>query len=224
MTVTLVLAAVAIYVLVQIPQGDSAFFEYATIPCEFTGGGPVSINELNSGICDARQEPGLYDHKSILLSLISSIFLHGGFAHLLGNMWSLWIFGNNVEDAFGRVGYVGLYLSGGVVASAAHILMNQGSTIPVVGASGAIAAVMGAYVILFPRARITTWAVLFPLAVPAWVFLAVWFGSQFWIAGSSPDVAWDAHVAGFAFGVAVALLMRQRLIDRLADQAFQFVR
>lgn len=224
MTVALILAAAAIYVFVQIPQGDSAFFEYATIPCEFTGGGPVSISELNSGICDSRQEPGLYDDKSILLSLISSIFLHGGFAHLLGNMWSLWIFGNNVEDAFGRVGYVGLYLVGGVVASAAHILMNQGSTVPVVGASGAIAAVMGAYVILFPRARITTWAVLFPLAVPAWVFLAIWFVSQFWIAGSSPDVAWDAHVAGFAFGLAVALLMRRRLIDRLADQAFQFVR
>ncbi len=224
MTVALVLAAVAIYVFVQIPQGDSAFYEYATIPCEFTGGGPISMSEFNSGICDVRQEPGLFDDKSILASLISSIFLHGGFAHLLGNMWSLWIFGNNVEDAFGRAGYLVLYLVGGVVASAAHILMNQGSTVPVVGASGAIAAVMGAYVILFPRARITTWAVLFPLAVPAWVFLAIWFGSQFWIAGSSPDVAWDAHVAGFAFGVGVALLLRRRLIDRLADQAFQFVR
>lgn len=224
MTVALVLAAVAIYVFVQIPQGDSAFYEYATIPCEFTGGGPISMSELNSGICDVRQEPGLFDDKSVLASLISSIFLHGGFAHLLGNMWSLWIFGNNVEDAFGRAGYLVLYLVGGVVASAAHILMNQGSTVPVVGASGAIAAVMGAYVILFPRARITTWAVLFPLAVPAWVFLAIWFGSQFWIAGSSPDVAWDAHVAGFAFGMGVALLLRRRLIDRLADQAFQFVR
>ncbi|MDH3193997.1 MAG: rhomboid family intramembrane serine protease [Acidimicrobiia bacterium] len=224
MTVSLILAAVAIYVFVQLPQGDSAFYEYATIPCEFTGGGPVSLSELNTGICDSTPAPGLYENKIVAFSLLSSIFLHGGFAHLLGNMWSLWIFGNNVEDAFGRGRYLVFYLAGGVIASVAHILMNPGSTIPVVGASGAIAAVMGAYIILFPRARITTWAVMVPLAVPASVFLAIWFVSQFWIAGSSPDVAWEAHVAGFAFGAFVAFVMRKQLIDRLARHAFQFVR
>ncbi len=224
MTVFLILAAVAIYVFVQLPQGDSAFYEYATIPCEFTGGGPASLGELNTGVCDSTPAPGLYDDKVVAFSLLSSIFLHGGFAHLLGNMWSLWIFGNNVEDAFGRGGYLAFYLAGGVIASVAHIVMNPGSTIPVVGASGAIAAVMGAYIILFPRARITTWAVIVPLAVPASVFLAIWFVSQFWIAGSSPDVAWEAHVAGFIFGAVTALTMRRQLIDRLARQAFQFVR
>jgi len=223
-TVALIVMAVAIYFFVQVPQGDSAFIEYATIPCEFSGGGPVSLHELNTGVCDTHQEPGLFDNKAVLLSLISSIFLHGGFAHLLGNIWSLWIFGNNVEDAFGRLRYVGFYLAGGVVAGVAHIVINPGSTIPIVGASGAIAAVMGAYIVLFPRARITTWAVLVPLAVPAWVFLSIWFGSQFWIADSSPDVAWEAHVAGFVFGMFLALVMRRKLIDRLANQAFQFVR
>ncbi len=224
MTVFLILAAVAIYVFVQLPQGDSAFYEYATIPCEFTGGGPASLGELNSGVCDSNPSPGLFEDKIVAFSLLSSIFLHGGFAHLLGNMWSLWIFGNNMEDAFRRGGYLVFYLAGGVIASVAHIVMNPGSTIPVVGASGAIAAVMGAYIILFPRARITTWAVIVPLAVPASVFLAIWFVSQFWIAGSSPDVAWEAHVAGFVFGAIVALAMRRKLIDRLASQAFQFVR
>lgn len=223
-TVALILTAAAIYYFVQLPQGDSAVFEYATIPCEFSGGGPVSLHELTTGVCDPYQEPGVFDDKAILLSLFSSIFLHAGFAHLLGNMWSLWIFGNNVEDAFGRLRYVVLYLAGGVVAGLAHIAINPGSTIPVVGASGAIAAVMGAYIILFPRARIATWAVLVPLSVPAWIFLSLWFASQFWIAGSSPDVAWEAHVAGFVFGMVVALVMRRGLIDRLANQAFQFVR
>lgn len=223
-TFGLILVAVGIYVFVQLPGGQAAVVEYATIPCEFTGGGPVSLQELTSGTCAAVPEPGLFSDKIVLLSLVSSIFLHGGFAHLLGNMWSLWIFGNNVEDAFGRVRYLGFYLAAGVVAGLAHLVMNPNSTVPIVGASGAIAGVMGAYLVLFPRARITTWAVFVPLAVPAWVFLGIWFVSQFWIAGASSDVAWEAHVAGFGFGLVVALVLRRRLIDRLANEAFQFVR
>lgn len=223
-TLGIMLATVAVYVFVQLPGDQTTIIANATIPCEFTTGEPASVEELNSGVCAVDDGPGLFADKSIAFSLIASIFLHGGFAHLLGNLWSLWIFGNNVEDAFGKLGYLAFYLAAGATAGIAHIGINPESAIPVVGASGAIAGVMGAYLMLFPRARITAWAVVLPLQVPAWVFLGFWFLTQFWIAGTSPSVAWDAHLGGFIFGLVLAGVWRGPLTRRLSRHSFQFAR
>ncbi|MFQ5558324.1 MAG: rhomboid family intramembrane serine protease, partial [Acidimicrobiales bacterium] len=140
-----------------------------------------------------------------------SMFMHGSWMHLIGNMWFLWVFGNNIEDHMGALRYLAFYLSAGVVATAAHVLIQVDSTVPLVGASGAIAGVMGAYLVWFPWARVRTLLFLFvvPLwpRVPAAMLLVVWFALQFLTAEGS-GVAWVAHVGGFVFGVAIALLAR----------------
>jgi membrane associated rhomboid family serine protease len=145
-----------------------------------------------------------------ILPVFTSMFLHGGWLHLIGNMWTLYIFGDNVEDTLGHVEYLILYLASGAAACFAHLLSTPGSLMPMVGASGAIAGVMGAYFCLFPNARILT---LIPLLffviieVPAYIFLGFWFLLQFFsgtfsILGARADVgvAFWAHVGGFIFG------------------------
>lgn len=148
------------------------------------------------------------------LTLFTCIFLHGGWMHFLGNMWFLHIFGDNVESQFGHFGYLVFYLACGVAASAAHLAANASSTMPTIGASGAIAGVMGAYLWLYPRATVLTLVpILFfmqIMVVPAPVFLVIWFAMQFFqgafsiTARESGGVAWWAHVGGFAAGFAVA--------------------
>jgi membrane associated rhomboid family serine protease len=154
---------------------------------------------------------------------ITSMFLHGGWAHLIGNMWSLWIFGDNVEDRMGPWRYLAFYLLTGVVAGITHLLTNAGSTVPAVGASGAIAGVLGAYFLLFPRARIIAVIPIlflpFFFQLPAVVYLLFWLLSQLvgvTVASLAPaenvgGVAWWAHVGGFAAG---ALLHRAFLLRR----------
>jgi len=153
--------------------------------------------------------------KNIWLSILSSMFLHAGWLHLLGNMLFLWIFGDNVEDALGKIGYLGFYLLGGVAAGALQFVLAPGSTIPNVGASGAIAAILGAYIVLYPRARILTAVFFFLIALvelPAVVVLGLWFVLQLFqgVSGLAADVnsgvAFWAHVGGFVFGVAVAFV------------------
>jgi membrane associated rhomboid family serine protease len=155
------------------------------------------------------------------LTLFSSMFLHGGWLHLIGNMWYLWIFGDNVEDRMGSWRFLGFYLSAGFVAALLHSALQPGSPIPTVGASGAIAGVLGAYALAFPRARVMTLIPLFfffqVVAVPALVVLGLWFVFQF-IAGTmslgaagSGGVAWWAHIAGFAYGfVFMGILSRRQ--------------
>src|SRR5882762_5493938 len=157
-----------------------------------------------------------------VFALFSSMFLHGGWLHLLGNMWTLWIFGDNVEDRLGRVRYLGLYLAGGLAAALLHIFTNAGSGVPTIGASGAIAAVMGAYFRFYPNARIQTLVPPFffgpYFVLPALVFLGWWFFLQFFNGAISLSVgergfggvAWWAHVGGFAFGVMVCLFARRK--------------
>lgn len=142
-------------------------------------------------------------------TLVTSLFLHGGWLHLIGNMWFLWIFGDNIEDLMGHGGYLVFYLAAGVIATLTHVVMNQASANPLIGASGAIAGVLGAYTVLFPRARILS---LVPLGlltriipVPAVLFLPVWFVYQF-LRGLAAQaggggVAWWAHVGGFLAGI-----------------------
>lgn len=148
------------------------------------------------------------------LTLTTCIFLHGGWMHLLGNMWFLLIFGDNVEDRLGHVGYLIFYLVGGTIASSIHFVTDLGSTVPTVGASGAIAAVMGAYFVWYPHAKVRTFIpiFIFPffIVVPATVFLGLWFVMQF-LQGTSSlmsaetgGVAWWAHIGGFGAGYLIA--------------------
>ena len=158
--------------------------------------------------------------SSSLLGLITSQFLHGGWLHLGGNMLYLWIFGNNVEDRLGRLGYLLFYLAGGVVAGLTQVAIDPSSTAPLIGASGAIAAVLGAYLVLYPGARVLSLVFLgffYQLInVPALIVLALWFGLQLVSgfmslgAGSAVDagVAVFAHIGGFVLGVIVGAVVR----------------
>lgn len=150
------------------------------------------------------------------LTLLTCIFLHGGILHFLGNMWFLHIFGDNVEDRFGHVGYLVFYLLAGVAASLVHLFTNLTSTIPTIGASGAIAGVMGSYFLLYPRARVVTLVPLVfifeILVLPAPLFLGIWFLLQFVqalpVTGvETGGVAWWAHVGGFAAGLLIAYVL-----------------
>jgi membrane associated rhomboid family serine protease len=160
--------------------------------------------------------------SSGIVGIFTSMFLHGGWLHVLGNMLYLWIFGNNVEDRLGRLPYLVFYLVGGVVAALAQVVIDPTSTNPLVGASGAIAAALGAYVVLFPGARILSLVFLGffyqLLEVPALLILGFWFVLQL-ISGFASlgpttaqegGVAFFAHIGGFALGVVVGLLLRAR--------------
>jgi membrane associated rhomboid family serine protease len=147
-------------------------------------------------------------------TVVTCIFLHGGWMHFLGNMWFLHIFGDNVEDRLGHVGYFFFYVGCGVAASLLHLFVNATSTTPTIGASGAIAGVMGAYFRLYPRARVLTLVPILlyleVLVLPASVFLGIWFLIQFFsgtfavTAGAAAGVAWWAHIGGFIAGYLVA--------------------
>ncbi len=152
-------------------------------------------------------------------TLFSAMFVHSGFLHIAGNMLFLWIFGDNVEDALGHIGYLAFYLSTGVVASLAHIFTEPGSYMPMIGASGAVAGVLGAYILLYPRAQVKTLIFLFLFVtvakVPAVVFLGLWFLLQVISSGGGGGIAWYAHIGGFVAGMAVvALLGPSRLRGR----------
>jgi membrane associated rhomboid family serine protease len=152
-----------------------------------------------------------------LFALLSFMFLHGGFWHLLGNMWSLYIFGDNVEDHLGPLRYLGFYLLCGLVSGLTHILLNLGSNVPTIGASGAIAGVMGAYFLLHPRARILTLIPIFFIPyfieIPAFFFLGVWLLLQFLNAAGSQagmtGIAWWAHIGGFIGGMLLVKVLDQ---------------
>ncbi|MBN1138962.1 MAG: rhomboid family intramembrane serine protease [Anaerolineae bacterium] len=184
-------------------EQETLVYQLAVIPASFTTG--LSLGDVGD--------------------IFTGMFMHAGLAHLGGNMLYLWIFGDNVEDSMGAIGYLAFYLVGGVVASLAHILTNPGSQIPAVGASGAIAAVLGAYLVLFPHSRVAT---IIPLGyflrvtmVPAAIVLGMWFVLQLFsgvLSLGGPDVggvAFWAHVGGFVAGVVMALLFGKR---RRADQ------
>ena len=165
------------------------------------------------GLVPARYSvPQLTDYFSIgqqVFAFLSFMFLHGGFWHLLGNMWSLYIFGDNIEDSLGSVRYLVFYLLCGFSSGLAHLVLNLQSNIPTIGASGAIAGVMGAYLILYPHAKILT---LIPIIfipwfieIPAYFFIGIWFVLQLINAASShgdvAGIAWWAHIGGFLFGI-----------------------
>ncbi len=155
-------------------------------------------------------------------AIFTSMFMHGGWTHLIFNMLALFIFGDNIEDRFGHFRYLAFYLSGGLAAAILHILANAGSAMPTIGASGAIAAVLGAYLILFPRAKVLTFFPIFffipVVQVPAPLYLVFWFFSQL-LNGTAQitshaiqqgGTAWWAHIGGFVFGALIAILFYHR--------------
>ncbi len=186
----------------------------AAIGCEITTLQPLSAEEILTGTCLSGSEEPVFPEKIPFFSVLTSMFLHGGLAHVVFNMWFLWIFGNNVEEAFGRLRYILMYIAGGVGATLTFVAANPDSTIPLVGASGAIAAVLGSYAVLFPGHRVLSLLGWFIVPVPAAVFLGVWFVLQFGLGGT--NVAWEAHAGGFAFGFALTLLFRRRLLRRVS--------
>lgn len=177
------------------PAQEALVYRFAMIPVNYTNG--ISISDV--------------------LDVFTSMFMHAGLAHIIGNMLYLWIFGDNVEDRLGPALYLVFYLAGGVIASLTHLLTNPGSQIPTVGASGAIAAVLGAYLVLYPQSRIVTFI---PLGffmrmtvVPAVVVLGLWFVLQLFsgvLSIGGPDVggvAFWAHIGGFVAGVVMGKLL-----------------
>jgi hypothetical protein len=170
---------------------------------------------------------GGFNYIERFYPFITSQFLHGGWMHIIGNMWFLWIFGDNIEDRLGHFKFILFYLLCGVAAGIAQVYTNPSSSVPTVGASGAIAGVMGAYTILYPRAKVLTLFVFFFfirfIEVPAFIFLGVWFLIQFlsgaatMAAGGAPvGVAWWAHIGGFVIGIILVLFLpkkKHRLID-----------
>ncbi len=197
------------------PEEQQALvYERAAISCEVTTGSPLGVEEIVSDVCLSGAQDPIFPEKNVFLALFTSMFLHGSVGHVLFNMWFLWIFGNNVEEAFGHIGYLFFYLIGGLAATVAYVGLNPEATVPLVGASGAIAAAMGAYVVLFPGHRVLSLVGWFLLPVPAAVFLIVWFVAQFGLGGT--DTAWEAHAAGFVFGAGITLFLRSWLMRRVA--------
>ena len=226
-TAALIAINVVVYFGVQQREGaqDRLAFERAAIPCELKEQRPLSVIEIElttRGIsdeaCDVAAPEGVanqpfFPNKQVDLAVLYSMFLHGSLLHIGGNMLFLWVFGNNIEDKMGPVLYTIFYLVSGVVATLAHVAVQPDSTVPLIGASGAVAGVMGAYLVLFPRVRIRTVFIFFLILIrdiPAMWLLGAWFVLQFFT-GNESGVAWVAHVGGFVFGALVAFLFRGRL-------------
>jgi len=190
----IIIINIAVFLL-ELSKGDQLgkfIVTYGLVPARYT------VPSLSAYFTPAQQ----------VFSFLSFMFIHGGFLHLLGNMWSLYIFGDNVEDRLGSFRYLLFYLLCGLTSGIAHLVINWHSEIPTIGASGAIAGVMGAYMVSFPRSRILTLIpmfIFFPLIeVPAVFFLGVWFLFQFLNAASTAGqggIAWWAHIGGFIFGI-----------------------
>jgi membrane associated rhomboid family serine protease len=203
----------------QLCRQQAYFLEYGAVPAELTRNRPLDYTvgaEAGPGQCfqvapDYRKRPWL--------SAITTIFVHGGWAHLLGNMLFLWVFGNNVEDRFGRLKFLLFYLGVGLLSTYAYALTRPDATEPLVGASGAISGVLGAYLLLFPRAKVlslVSFLFFFPLRLPAWLVLGFYFALQAFYAygvglAGGGAVAYLVHVVGFVLGVAVVLAAGRRL-------------
>ncbi len=228
-TILLIATNVAIFLLVQRPYDrgvNSAEFSYhyAAIPCELTVGRPLTQYEARRTVrlgdneaCErgalGEASPPLFPGKPVYLAVIYSMFLHGGWLHIGGNMLFLWVFGNNIEDRMGWFPYLIFYLVAGVVATLAHVAVQPSSTVPLIGASGAVAGVMGAYLVLFPNVQIRSLLIFILVLIrdiPAKWLLGFWFVLQFFT-NPAEGVAWVAHVGGFVFGALVAFVLRDRL-------------
>lgn len=208
LTILLIVVNALVFAMWQLPLGiDRSVQLAALVPAEWTAApGPVTARHM-----------------------IDSMFMHGSWMHLIGNMWFMWIFGNNVEDAMGHVRFIFFYLLCGVAADFAHIAASPESMVPMIGASGAVSGVLGAYLVLHPQARVTT---LIPLGIltrlveiPAWIFLLFWIGLQFLyqVVSQVParhhmseggGVAYMAHIGGFIAGLLLIFFFKKEPSSR----------
>lgn len=226
--VNYLLIAVNIFVFVywQAFGNDLSFtFAYATVPGEIlTGKDIITPTEMMEDPITGQsfQMPGLQPTPiNVFLTLITSMFMHGGIAHIAGNMMYLWIFGDNLEDAMGHIGYLVFYILCGILASLSHVfttlIFGHGLLIPSLGASGAISGVLGGYLLLYPRRGVHVWMLLFITTVPAFLAVGLWFVFQVLnglgtLGGEEAGgVAYAAHIGGFIFG----LLLVKRYAKRL---------
>ena len=220
MTLIVINAIAFLYTIILDPDQRAIFhFRFGVVPLEFTDG------ELFDSAMALPQYAAIAPIVPSWMTLFTSMFLHGGWAHILGNMLFLWVFGDNLEHHFGRVGFLVFYLATGVLASATHILFNWDSGIPAIGASGAIAGILGAYLLLFPRRRIRTLFMagfITVMEIPAIWLLVMWMVIQLFsgvgglvVAGGGGGVAYWAHVGGFVAGAAIVagwrILRRERI-------------
>ena len=232
--VTIALIAINIVVYFVLQKGgilsgpdDAIVVDWGAIPYEFTHPGKDCAIAAQQILCEgtAGVEGSAPDQPPFWVTAFSSMFMHGSILHLAGNMLFLWIFGNNVEDAMGRVKFVAFYLLGGLIAVAAQVLVEPDAAVPTIGASGAVAAVLGGYILLYPRARVVTliFIVFFftILELPALLILGFWFVQQiafgfYGVAnptGGGGGVAYFAHIGGFAFGLLAIKLFASRTKD-----------
>jgi membrane associated rhomboid family serine protease len=212
-TLGLIAVNVAVFVLLQGASGDNTFtYGWSSIAREITTG--VDLTQAVPVVIDGTQYavPQAPGPDPIYLTLLSSMFMHGSWLHLGGNMLFLWIFGDNVEHRAGPFFYLVAYLIAGIVGSLAQILSDPSSPIPSLGASGAISGVLGAYLVLFPRNRVTAFVVRFLVQIPALLAIGMWIALQVFSSLADPTgtggVAYLAHIGGFATGLLAGLLFR----------------
>lgn len=217
--VTYILIAINIAVFLYQLANPDFTYGWSMIPQEITKGVDLVGDEIvrtEQGNLPVPQAPG---PSIIYLTLLTSMFMHGGYAHIIGNMLYLYIFGDNVEHRFGHIPFLLFYLIAGFAGNVAQVVLDPNGVIPNLGASGAIAGVMGAYLVLFPRNQVNVIFLYTVMTIPAILVLGVWivgqlfstYGSIMTSAASTGGVAYAAHVAGFVAGVATALVYRPRL-------------
>ena len=214
--VALIAINVLVFVLLQGMGGNLDFtFAYSTVPAEIIQGKDLVTDDETVTVNTPQGtreyvQPGLKKTPiPVYLTMLTSMFMHGGIAHLLGNMWFLWIFGDNIEHDMGRLRYIPFYLLCGFLASLAHVLLNTSSMVPSLGASGAISGVMGAYLVMHPKRRVTVLLFRFVTQVPGFVAVGMWFVFQVVsslgvLGGMDTGVAYGAHIGGFIAGAALA--------------------
>ena len=209
---------IAVFLLLQGaggPSGEEFTYGYSAVPFEITNGVDLVEPEqitIGGASVDIPQEPG---PSPIWLTLLTSMFMHGGLLHIGGNLLFLWVFGDNVEHRIGHIPYLAFYLVAGVIASLAQVLVDPDSFIPTLGASGAISGVLGAYLVMFPTNRITVLFFLRAISVPAIVAIGLWAVLQFVngfgaaaISEQTGGVAYMAHIGGFVAGVVAGFIFR----------------
>ncbi|MDA0815700.1 MAG: rhomboid family intramembrane serine protease [Chloroflexi bacterium] len=188
------------------PEEEIQFlYRQASVSCELAERRPLTAIDLATGQCQpVALGAAVYPEKNVWLAVLTSMFLHGSILHLAGNMWFLWIFGDNVEDRFGHLPFLTIYLLAGIAGTVGFVWMRPDEVAPLIGASGSVAGVLGAYLVLFPFRPVLAFAGFFLLPVPALIFIGLWLVGQFLVL--DPTVAWEAHVFGFAAGVVLSLL------------------
>ncbi len=197
---------VGVFILIQ-PKNQielfNFFYQYSAIPCELVKFSPISEAQFYNNNCFYTPTSSIFPNKNIILSMVFANFFHANFIHILGNLWSFWIFGNNVEDKLGKSKFTIFLIFIGIISIGFHTFLNQESLTPIVGASGIVSGLMGAYVFMFPNARLLVlvpFGFLFPTTIKAKFFMIFWFISQIFIAIGDQNISWEAHIGGFIFG------------------------